>query len=105
MREATYKVAKKLTKKAVSVAKNNAYERLYQKLETKEGEKDEFKLTRARKKTSKDLGCVRFIKGEDDRVLVEEIEIKERWRRYFSRLLNGEVRLPGIWREGFRRGI
>ena len=31
MREALYRDAKKLAKKAVAVAKNNAYERLYQK--------------------------------------------------------------------------
>jgi len=29
VREATYKVAKKLAKKAIAIAKNNAYERLY----------------------------------------------------------------------------
>jgi len=36
VREATYKVAKKLAKKAVAIAKNKAYERIYQRLETKE---------------------------------------------------------------------
>jgi len=34
-----YKDAKKLAKKAVIIAKNNAFERLYKKLGTKEGEK------------------------------------------------------------------
>jgi len=90
VREATYKVTKKLVKKAVTVAKNNAYERLYQKLETKEGEKDVFKLARAKEKKSRELGCVRCIKCEDSRVLVKETEIRERWRSYISRLLNGE---------------
>jgi len=33
VREARYLVAKKLAKKAVTIAKNNAYERLYQRLE------------------------------------------------------------------------
>ena len=42
------------------------------------------------KKKSRDLGCVRCIKGEDGRVLVEETKIRERWRSYFSRLLNGK---------------
>jgi len=32
-----YKTAKKEAKKAIAVAKNNAYERSYQKLNTKEG--------------------------------------------------------------------
>jgi len=38
-----------------------------------------FKLVRAREKRSRDLGCVRCIKGGDGRVLVDEIEIRERW--------------------------
>ena len=78
VREATYKVEKKLAKKAVAIAKNNAYERLYQKLETKEGEKDVFKLVRARERKTRDLECVRCIKGEDGEVLVEEAEIRDR---------------------------
>jgi len=76
VREATYKAAKKLAKKAVTIAKNNAYEMLYHKLETKEGEKDMFKLARASEKKTRDLGCVRCIKGEDGKVLVEETEIR-----------------------------
>jgi len=90
VREATYKVAKKLAKKAVAIAKNGTYKRLYQKLKTKEGEKDVFKLARAREKRSRDLGCVRCIKGEDGKVLVEEVEIRDRWRSYFSKLFNDE---------------
>ena len=49
-----------------------------------------FKLARAREKRSRDLGCVRCIKGEDGKVLVEEVEIRDRWRSYFSKLFNGE---------------
>jgi len=72
VREARYKGAKKLAKKAVVIAKNNAYERLYQKLETEEGEKDVFKLARANEKKTRDLGNVRCIKGEDGKVLAGE---------------------------------
>jgi len=49
-----------------------------------------FKLARASEKKSRDLGCVRCIKGEDGNVLVEEAEIRERWRSYFSKLFNVE---------------
>ena len=48
-----------------------------------------FKLARTREKNTRDLGCVRRIKSEDGKVLVEETEIRERWRSYFSRLFNG----------------
>jgi len=68
-----------------------AYDRLYQKLETKEGEKKVFKLTRARVRGTTNLGVARCIKDENGKVLYEDAEIKERWQRYFSKLLNGEV--------------
>ena len=90
VREAMYKVAKKLAKKAVVIEKNDAYERLYQKLKTKEGEKDVFNLAKARERKTRDLGCVKCIKGEDGKVLVEEAEIKDRWRSYFSGPFNGK---------------
>jgi len=64
---------------------------------TKEGEKDVFKLARAREKKSRDLGCVRCIKGGDARVLVEETEIRQRWQSYFSRLLNGKGESSRPW--------
>ena len=96
VREALYRDAKKVAKKTVAVAKNNAYERLYQKLESKEGEKDVFKSTRAGEKKSRDLGCVRCIKGGDGRVLVEETEIRESWRSYFLGYLIARVSLPGL---------
>jgi len=50
---ARYKAAKKVAKKAVVVAKSMAYDRLYQRVETKEGEKDVFKLARARERTTR----------------------------------------------------
>jgi len=68
-----------------------AYDRLYQKLNTKEGEKEVFNLTRARKRKTRDLGVVRCIKGENGKVLSEDAVIKETWQRFFSELLNGEV--------------
>lgn len=78
VREARYKVTKKLAKKAATIAKNNARERLYQKLETKEGKKEVFKLARVREKKIRDLRNVRCIRGEDDKILVEETKIRER---------------------------
>ena len=73
-----YKAAKKVAKKAVAVAKCGAYDRLYQKLETKEGEKEVFKLARVRERSTRDLGVVRCIKDENGRVLSGDAEIKSR---------------------------
>jgi len=86
-----YKVVKKVAKKAIVVAKNMAYDRLYQKLGTKEGEKEVFKLAKARERKIRDLSVVRCIKDENGKVLSEDAEIKVRWKKYFSKLLNDEV--------------
>jgi len=55
-----YKTAKKEVKKAVAVAKNNAYERLYQRLNAKGGHNEVFKLVRAREGRTRDLSSVRL---------------------------------------------
>lgn len=44
-----YKFAKRKAKKAIAVAKNIAYECLYQRLDSKEGEKKIFVLARVGK--------------------------------------------------------
>ena len=71
-----YKAAKKVAKKAVVVVKSMTYDKLYQKLETKEGENEVFKLARARERRIRDLGVARCIKYENGRVLCEDAEIK-----------------------------
>jgi len=72
-----YRIAKKEAKKAVVVAKDNAYEKLYQRLNSKEGESEVFKLARARERRTRDLSSVRCIKDEDGTVIVEDAKVKE----------------------------
>ena len=67
-----------MVKKAVVIAKNHAFERLSQRLETKEGEMDVLRLVRSREKKTRDLGSIRCIKGDDRKILVEEPKIRER---------------------------
>ena len=45
-----YRIPKREAKKEVAVAKNNAYESLYQLLDYKEDKKEVFKLARVRKR-------------------------------------------------------
>ena len=87
---AQYKTVKKEAKKAVAVAKNNAYEKLYQKLNSKRGENEVFRLARARERRTRDLNTVMCIKDEDGRALVEDVEVQERRRGYLCKLFNGE---------------
>jgi len=79
IRRVRYKAAKKVAKKAVVIAKNLAFDRLYHRLETKEGKKEVFKLARGRERKTRDLGVIRCIKDENGKVLAEDTEIKERW--------------------------
>jgi len=74
----------------VAVAKNNAYEKLYQILNTKGGENEVFKLAWARERRTRDLSSARCIKDENGRVLVDDDEVQERWLGYFCKLFNGE---------------
>jgi len=86
-----YKAAKKVAKKAVTIAKYMAFDRLYHRLETKEGEKKVFKLARVKERKTRDLGVLRCIKDENGKMLSKDTKIKERWQMYFSELLNEEV--------------
>ena len=56
-----YKVAKKTTKRAINVAKGRAYEDLYRRLSTKEGEKDIYRMARARDWKTRDFNPVKCI--------------------------------------------
>ena len=75
-----YRTVKKEAKKGVMVAKNNAYERLYQRL----------KLARARERRIRDFDSIRCIKDENGKVLIEDTKLQERWKSYFYKLINGE---------------
>ncbi|KAL6566196.1 hypothetical protein OROGR_001811 [Orobanche gracilis] len=84
-----YKKARTEAKKAVRNARSEVNKELYARLDTKEGEKDIYKLARMREKKTRDIGKVKCVKDNDQNVLVQDKEIKERWRSYFDTLFNG----------------
>ena len=75
-----YKAAKKAAKRAVSEARGRAYEDLYQRLNTKEDERDIYKMAKIRERKTRDVNQVRCIKDEVDQLLVKDEEIRHRWR-------------------------
>ena len=81
---------KRDAQKVVTIAKSNVYERLYQKLESKEGEKEVFKLARAKARRTRDLGSTKCIRDRDGEVLIEDSKLQERWQSYFYKHFNGE---------------
>ena len=73
-----YKEKKNKAKKAVAIAKGRAYDDLYARLETKEGEKELYRLTRQRNRAGKDVQHVRVIKDENGNAMVNsEAVLKE----------------------------
>ncbi|KAK3528569.1 hypothetical protein QTP70_003743 [Hemibagrus guttatus] len=85
-----YKELQCRVKREVSKAKQKAYEELYTKLDTREGEKDLYRLARQRDRDGKDVQQVRVIKDRDGRVLTSEESVQRRWKEYFEELMNEE---------------
>jgi hypothetical protein len=50
-----YNVAKKSTKRAVSEVRSRMYDGLYQRLGTKEGEKDIYRMAKSRERKTSDI--------------------------------------------------
>ena len=73
-----YKEKKSKAKKAVEMVKGCAYEDLYARLETKESEKELYRLARQRDIAGKDVQHVRAIKDENGNVMVNSETMLDR---------------------------
>ncbi|KAK3531995.1 hypothetical protein QTP86_002262 [Hemibagrus guttatus] len=85
-----YKELQRRVKSEVSKAKQKAYDELYTRLDTREGQKDLYRLARQRDRDGKDVEQVRVIKDRDGRVLTSEESVQRRWKEYFEELMNEE---------------
>jgi hypothetical protein len=83
-----YKVTKKITKRVVSEARDQMYDGLYQRLDTKEWEKDIYRMTKSKERKMRDIIQVKCIKNATKRLLTKDEDIKNRWREYFDKLFN-----------------
>ena len=85
-----YKEKKSKAKKAVSMAKGRAYDDLYARLETNEGEKELYRLGWQRDRAGKDVQHVRVIRDENGNVMVNSETVLKRWKEYFEKQMNEE---------------
>ncbi|MCJ8736375.1 hypothetical protein PDJAM_G00257640 [Pangasius djambal] len=85
-----YKDLQRRVKREVSKTKQEAYDELYTRLDTREGQKDLYRLARQRDRDGKDMQQVRVIKDRDGRVLTSEESVQRRWKEYFEELMNEE---------------
>jgi hypothetical protein len=72
-----YKVVKKIAKRAVSEVRGRMYDGLYQRLGTKEGEKD-YRMAKSRESKTRDIIQVKCIKDETEQLLTKDEVIKNR---------------------------
>ncbi|KAK4298997.1 hypothetical protein Pmani_028704 [Petrolisthes manimaculis] len=85
-----YKEMQSTAKKEVAKAKDRAYEKLYEKLDSREGEKDLYRLARQRDRAGRDVQHVKMIKDVDGNILTSEESVLRRWKEYFEELMNIE---------------
>ena len=59
-------------------------------MDTTEGQKKVLRMAKERENNSKDFYQSKLVKHEDERVLVDDLKILERWREYYQKLMNEE---------------
>ena len=63
---------------------------LYAVLETKEDEKELYRLARQRDRAGKDVQHVRVMKDKNGNVMVNSEAVLKKWKKYFEKLINEE---------------
>ncbi|EYC40844.1 hypothetical protein Y032_0594g424 [Ancylostoma ceylanicum] len=91
-----YRMAKKEAKKAVAAAKASRFEDLYRKLDTREGERDLYKLARTRYRQTQDVVKFVGVNDEEGNLITDRKKVAERWKRYFENICNEEFPHPPI---------
>ncbi len=63
----------------IPIFKNNAYDELYEELDSKEGERTLYRLARQRHQAGKDVQQVRMMKDKDGKVMTDEESVLRIW--------------------------
>ena len=85
---AAYKEEKREAKRTVAVERARAAQELYEKFDTREGEKAIYRLAKSRDQATKDNYQGYFVKAQDGTLLMNTEENISRWAEYYRDLLN-----------------
>ena len=77
-----YKEMRPEAKKEVAKANNNAYDELYEEVDTREGERTLYRLARQRYQAGKDVLQVIMMKDKDGKVMIYEESVLRIWKEY-----------------------
>nr|XP_049695446.1 uncharacterized protein LOC126054299 [Helicoverpa armigera] len=91
-----YDAWKKKAKKTVAVARAKAHEKLYDALDSPAGQKDLYRLAKARERMTRDVSKIKCVRDGIGTVLSDDVRIKGRWKEYFERLMNEENEWSGV---------
>lgn len=86
-----YKVMRRMGKGEVM----KAYDELYERLDTKEIEKNLDHMARQRDRAGKDVQQVTMIKDNDVNVFKSEDSVLSKWKEYFEGMMNEENVMVG----------
>ena len=108
-----YKEKKKEAQRAVAKAKEEDYKEWYKNLDTWEGEKTIYRIAKQRAEAKRDIKEIKAIKDQQGEVMTDREKIKQRWREYYTALLNKEnqrdeledtPQVEGLIRRAYKEG-
>ena len=85
-----YNNANKRAKRAVAASKQASWAELADSLRRRDGQEKMYKLAKQARKERKDLIVCKFVRGDDNCVKIEDVEMRETWKGYYTSLLNQE---------------
>ena len=61
---------------------------MFDKLDSKENEQDIYRMAKRRQEKTNEIGVVKYIMDKNKIILVQGVNIKDRWRKYLDELFN-----------------
>ena len=91
-----YKNANREAKKAVAVTRANHYKNLYDKLDTRDGERDLYRLAKSRDERTQDIEHFCCVNDKNGTLLTNRRAATDRWREYFEQISTEEFAHPPL---------